>query len=94
MPDNPLRETLAEIKEAQYCPQQKIQGIVSHATFKPILHRAVAYLKPDPFHSSGLAHSRRIAISLTEALYRSSARARATQKQLRIKLAPTSRRSS
>jgi hypothetical protein len=50
VPNQPLRETLAEIKEAQYGPQQKIQRIVSQIAFEPILHRAVAYLKPDLFH--------------------------------------------
>ena len=50
MPDKPLRDTLAEIKEAQHRPQQEIQRIVSQIAFEPILHRAVAYLKPGRLH--------------------------------------------
>jgi hypothetical protein len=46
MPEKPLRETLAEIKKTQHCPQQKIQRIVLQIAFEPILHRDVAYLKP------------------------------------------------
>jgi len=50
MPDKPLRDTLAEIKEAHHRPQQKIQRIVSQIAFEPILHCAVAYLKPGRLH--------------------------------------------
>src|SRR5580700_3487919 len=42
--DKPLRQTLAEVEEAQHCPEQKIQWIVSQIAFERILHCAVAYL--------------------------------------------------
>ena|SRR5215470_6971128 len=36
-----LRQALAEIKEAQDRPQQKIEGIVPQIAFERIVHRAV-----------------------------------------------------
>lgn len=63
MRDKPLRKSLAEIKQAQHSPHQKIQRIVPQIAFESILHCDVAYLKP-----SGLAQSRRVAVSSTQAL--------------------------
>src|SRR5579862_8020104 len=49
MRDKSLSEALAEIEEAQHCPEQEIQGIVSQIAFEPSLHRAMPYpiLRPD-----------------------------------------------
>jgi hypothetical protein len=44
--DQSLRETLAEIKQAQHCPEQAIQRVVPQIAFECVFHRTA--LDPGP----------------------------------------------